>query len=161
VTTRQVSTAQRIAGVSGAVLLASMWLTWYGTRGGMFGGFLDEAGLDTSRNAWQAFRIVDLVLFATAIAAIAFAVTAATATRRGVTAVPAQWVAAAGGVSVLLILYRIVEPPGLILEGSPRPGAFVGLLAAIGVALGGWRAMQEAADRQEPGRAAPGPENKP
>jgi hypothetical protein len=50
---------------------------------------------------------------------------------------------------VLLILYRIISPPdagsapGVSVDVSPAIGIFLGLLAAIGIAYGGYRAMQE------------------
>ena len=55
-----------------------------------------------------------------------------------------------GILSVLLILYRIIDPPGSgdIPDGfdigiSRGIGVFLGLIAAGGIAYGGWRAMEE------------------
>ncbi|HET7573726.1 MAG TPA: hypothetical protein VFJ99_01285, partial [Solirubrobacterales bacterium] len=51
-----------------------------------------------------------------------------------------------GGISALLILYRVISPPDGGFEGvdvSPALGIFLALLAAIGIAYGGYRAMQE------------------
>jgi hypothetical protein len=50
---------------------------------------------------------------------------------------------------VLFILYRLVDPPGggdvagVSIDISPTVGAFLGLLAAVGITYGGYRAMQE------------------
>jgi hypothetical protein len=58
-------------------------------------------------------------------------------------------VAVLGGLSALLILIRIVFPPdlggvgGIHLDATLSLGAFLGLLAACGVAYGGYRAMGE------------------
>src|SRR4051812_50051231 len=55
-------------------------------------------------------------------------------------------VAILGIVSVLLILYRIINPPDADFSGvsvDPAVGIFLGLIAAAGIAFGGYRAMQE------------------
>jgi hypothetical protein len=78
-----------------------------------------------------------------------------------------------GIVSVLLILFRIIDTPtfasigGVSAEGSVKFGIFLSLIAAAGMAFGGWRTMQEegttfgdAADRLSgggPGASPPPP----
>ena len=58
-------------------------------------------------------------------------------------------VAVLGGISALLILFRIISPPdfgsfgGVTVEGTVEFGIFLGLVAAIGIAFGGYRGMQE------------------
>ena len=58
-------------------------------------------------------------------------------------------VAVLGGLSVLLILFRIIDPPGVgsfggvSVDVEPAVGIFLGLIAAAGIAYGGYRAMQE------------------
>ena len=58
-------------------------------------------------------------------------------------------VAALGGFAVLLILYRIVSPPdfgsfgGVTVDATLKFGIFLGLLAAAGIAYGGYSAMRE------------------
>jgi hypothetical protein len=57
-------------------------------------------------------------------------------------------IAVLGAASFALILYRLIERPTIGLgsysvEASPQIGIFLALLAAIGVAFGGWRAMRE------------------
>jgi hypothetical protein len=58
-------------------------------------------------------------------------------------------VAALGGFAVLLILYRIVFPPdfgsfgGVSVDATLKFGIFLGLLAAAGIAYGGYSAMRE------------------
>jgi hypothetical protein len=47
-----------------------------------------------------------------------------------------------GMLSSLLVLYRIINP---VLDAGRKLGLFLGLLAAAGIAAGGWLAMQEAA----------------
>ena len=58
--------------------------------------------------------------------------------------------AAFGILSVILILFRIISPPdggagdfGVELDISRGIGVFLGLIAAGGIAYGGWVGMQE------------------
>ena len=58
-------------------------------------------------------------------------------------------VAALGGLAVLLILYRIIDPPGggsfggVSVDITLKFGIFLGLIAAAGIAYGGYSAMRE------------------
>ncbi|MGB7589441.1 MAG: hypothetical protein WBM00_12120 [Solirubrobacterales bacterium] len=58
-------------------------------------------------------------------------------------------VAGLGGLAVLLILYRIISPPSfgsfgaVSVDGTLKFGIFLGLIAAAGVAFGGYSAMRE------------------
>lgn len=109
---------------------------------------------DVTENAWQAFTFVKWILLLTALAGIRAGV-AAVAMPRGRAAVGATAVTAALGIlSSLLVFYRVLNPIG---EAGREYGLFVGLLAAIGVAAGGWLAIGEGAgSRRAPasGRAA-------
>jgi hypothetical protein len=158
--------AQKIAGAAGLVLLVSLWFSWYGVDvgGGVAESIVEDAGIDTSANAWQSFDIIDLLLFLTALAAIAFAALAAAGRRVDLPVEPAQVVAGLGALSVLAILYRIINQPGPNDAIGLKFGVFLGLLAALGVAYAGWRAMQEgplaahgapAAGRETASRATP------
>jgi hypothetical protein len=67
-----------------------------------------------------------------------------------------------GVVSALLILFRIMDPPGLGTQGfisfdaTVRFPIYLALLAAAGIALGGRLAMYEEARALRPHRPAPG-----
>ncbi len=58
-------------------------------------------------------------------------------------------VAVLGGISTLLVLFRIVDPPGfgsfggVSVDATLEFGIFLGLIAAAGIAYGGYRGMQE------------------
>ena len=67
--------------------------------------------------------------------------------------------AAAGALAVLIILFRILIPGdgpagdlgGLVdLDATRKIGAFLGLIAAGGIAFGGWTAINERASGQAP-----------
>ena len=69
-------------------------------------------GIDTGANAWQAFGFIDIVLFVTILVAIGGAVIAANATSVNTPVAISAITCGLGILSVLLILFRIVDPPG-------------------------------------------------
>jgi hypothetical protein len=133
-------------------LFVLMFVTWYGsevtgqTEGIPFGG------TGTGGNAWQSLNVIPLFL----MLAIAVAVGAALLRLSGSDwkpAVPADAaVAVLGGLATLLILFRIVDPPGfgsfggISVEATLKVGVFLALAAALGIAYGGYRAMRESGD---------------
>lgn len=139
--TSTLSTGEKIAGAAGAILLVFMFvLDWFSVEDtGDFGGL----------NAWQSFGLIDLVLLLAAVAGIALAVIAATQTRVDLPIALSAITAGLGLLSVALIIFRIILTPEFDgggfgdIETDRGIGVFLGLLAAAGVAYGGWTAMQE------------------
>jgi hypothetical protein len=125
-----------IAGLGGVALLVVMFLDWYAAGG----------------SAWQAFSVSDLILALTAVSGIGLAVL--TASRRS----PALPVAASvitstlGALATLLVFYRILNQPGPNEFVEVKLGAFLGFLAVLAVAAGGYLAI-----RDEEGEDAPMP----
>jgi hypothetical protein len=154
-----------LAGISGLVLLISLFLPWFGPSSEAeqvleeAQQISEQAGgtppdpLDLTESAWQAFTIVDLILLVTAIVAILAGVraVAAAASPGGRAAVGATAVTAAlGTIASLLVFYRVLNPIG---EAAREYGLYIGLLAAIGVAAGGWLAISDGpATRRAPPR---------
>jgi hypothetical protein len=127
-----------VAAGSGLALLIFMFVPWY----------RNDRGFDVqSLSAWKAFAVIDLVLFLAAALAIGLgAARAARAMPRDLPASPATIVAGAGALAALLVLYRIVELPDPGVEGveiGRKIGVYLGLIASIGIALGGLTAMSE------------------
>jgi hypothetical protein len=142
--------ADLIAGVAGVVLLVAMFLPWFGASQAadealrdaqqvtqQFGGG-DVKELDLNENAWQAFEFVKFVLAAAAVAGI-LSGAAMFARGRRPAAGPAAVTAGLGMLAALLILYRVIDPPG---EASRQVGLFLGFFAALGIAVGGWLALE-------------------
>ena len=133
-----------IAAVSGVALLIVMYLSWWGAPDTVNGVDVGDAaaafGVDTSVNAWQAADLMDIIWFLTAVAAIALGVIAATATRINMPVAMSTVVAGLGILSLVLIVFRLISPP---YDLDREYGVFLGLLAIIGIAYGGWTAMQE------------------
>ena len=140
----RLSTGEKLAGVAGILLLIIMWLfDWFSVDLGG-GGLVD---VDAGANAWESFGFIDIVLFLTAIAGIALAVTAGSGSRPDMPVALSAVTAGLGILSVVLVAFRIISPPdfgvGDFVDVSRSIGVFLGLIAAGGVAAGGWLAMQE------------------
>ncbi len=135
-----------VAGVAGVLLLIVMFFSWYRV-GGLGGGLTDvlarQSGLDITANAWQSFRLLDILLLITALAGIASAVL--TGTQRSVALPVAASVAvtALGVLATVLVLFRIIDQPGPNAFISVAFGAYLGLLLCALIALGGFMSMRD------------------
>ena len=131
---------ERIAGVSGVALFIFMYLNWFGVNLEIPEGL--GIGIDASFNAWQAFSFIDLVLLLAVIVSVGFAVLGATMRDVSLPVALSALTAGIGIIATLLVIYRIIDPPGG--EGIGREfGVWLGLIACVGITAGGWMAMQE------------------
>lgn len=146
---------EKIAGVAAILLFISMFFAWFGfeTPGNELG-----ISISASFNAWESFDFIDLVLLVTVLVAVGTVLAKAS---DSVIDFPLNAVVAAlGGLSALLVLYRIIDPPA---ELDREWAVFLGLILSALVAYGGYRAMQEegssfgeVGDRFSSGRGGPG-----
>jgi hypothetical protein len=165
------SQGEQIAGLSGVALILIMLLfAWYGLEGAP-----DEVnGID----AFDAYGDwLNLILLATAFSGISLAMFGAAASRLRTPMSLSVVTAALGALSAVLIFIFLLSTPSISF-GAPddfdterKIGVFLGLLAALGIAAGGYLAMQDegtsfqdAADRltergrrERPSAAAPPP----
>lgn len=143
-----------VAGVSGALLFIFMFFSWYGA-GGVADELVEQAqeaaeqlgvpgpeNASTTVNAWESFDIIDLILFVAAAAGIAFAVTALMGVSVELPVAMSAIVTGLGAFAFLLVLYRLINPPG---DGDVdrEIGIYLGLLASAGIGIGGYLGMQE------------------
>ena len=153
--TSRLSFGEMVAGVSGALLLIFMLvLDWWSYDAG------DEVAGSAGFSAFEWLSFLDIVLFLIALVAVAAAVARATGSMPSeLPQPPGLIVAGAGALAVLIILFRILIPGdgpaadlgGLVeLDATRKIGAFLGLIAAGGIAFGGWTAMNERASGQAP-----------
>jgi len=148
--TNRLNQGEMIAAVSALLLLIVMFIfTWFSVDFGQNDLGLG-ASVDTGANAWEAFDFIDIVLFVTILVAIGGALVTANAQSVNTPVAISAITTALGILSVLLILYRIIDPPGSgdIPDGfdigiSRGLGVWLGLILAGGITYGGWRAMQE------------------
>ncbi|MDX6662772.1 MAG: hypothetical protein QOG09_874, partial [Solirubrobacterales bacterium] len=143
-----------IAAVSALLLFIFMFLDWYGLEVSVPGGLPSTtATVGGSGNAWDFLSVIPVILLLTCVIAIGSAALSANGNRLELGVPVSTIITAAGGLAVLLILYRIVDVPGPTNGGTyfgagsvdvtRKIGIFLSLIAAAGVAYGGWRAMQE------------------
>jgi hypothetical protein len=146
------SQGQLIAAASAVLLFIFMFLPWFGLPGvenTLPEGVTDSIDLsgvegieDENFNAWQAENPLDIYLLITIAVALAGVLLAS---RGGGTASPVPLSAATfllGAIATLLILYQVFDVPG---DMDRKIGLFLGLLAAAGVAVGGYLSMQDEA----------------
>jgi len=122
------SSGELVGALSGLGLLVASFLPWYSTG-------------EADATAWQAFTVVDVVIAAAAVAGVSVA---AVVLFRLSVSYPVAGCAVAtlfGGLALVLIAYRLADPPGDDLDREL--GAWLGLVAAAGVAVGGYLGMQE------------------
>ncbi len=129
---RRLRAGEWIAAAAGAVLIVSLFLPWY------------EAGpLDAT--AWEAFSIFDVLLFvAGAIGVGVLLITASQGTAAVGIATQSLAFLITGPIAVATLI-RVLNLPGdLDAAGAGRAAfAWVGLLAALGVAVGSLVAMRD------------------
>jgi hypothetical protein len=124
---RRLRAGEWIAALGGTALLVSLFFTWYSR--------------DEALSAWQAFAITDMLLALVALSALS--VVPVTAAQR-MPAVPLAldaFVALAGKVAVLLVLIRMVSPPG-DAEGLGA-GIWLALAGSAAIVAAGWIAMRD------------------
>lgn len=141
----RLSTGEKVAGGSAVLLFIFMFFDWFTVDFSSGDGLFS---VSAGGNAWEVFSWIDLFMMLTIIVAIAVVVIRISdAIVEPPFSINAA-VAILGGLSVLFILYRIIDPP---IDTGDLPGVdvgraigvYLGLLASAGIAYGGYRAMQE------------------
>jgi hypothetical protein len=144
----RLSTGEKIAGVSAILLFVFMFFDWFGVEVSGVSGFSGSLP-DASGNAWDWLDFIPIVLVITVIAALAMAALRLADSVAEPIVPMSVLVTVLGGISVLLILYRIIDPPGggetlgVEVDVTRKLGVFLGLIAAGLVTYGGYRTMQE------------------
>lgn len=145
----KLSTGEKLSAVSALLLFVFMFFDWFGVEvSGVpgFGGDVSGAG----GSAWDALDMIPIFLMLAIVAAIGVAVIRLTDADLELPVSLNAIVAALGGFAVLLILYRIVDQPGggsdfsgVEVDVTLKLGIFLAFAAAVGIAYGGYRAMEE------------------
>jgi hypothetical protein len=143
---RRLRFGELIAGVSGFVLFISLFLSWYGINIRFLG-----AGVSANFNAWDAFSLIAIILFLVSVVAMGLAVMKALGQKVGLPVAPSVVTAALGALAAILILFRLLVHPADHL--GLRYGIFIGLLAALGVLVGGYQSMREEGTTLEDAKA--------
>jgi hypothetical protein len=164
----KLSTGEKIAGVSAVLLFIFMFFTWFGVEvsGGGFSGSVPGAG----GSAWDALEFIPIVLVIAVVVALVNVFLRLSDSDYEPPVSLNVAVTVLGGLSTLLILFRIIDPPGfgsfggVSVDATLELGIFLGLIAAAGITYGGYRGMQEegssfsgTADKLSGGGTAPPP----
>lgn len=144
--TGRLSQGQMIAAVSAVVLLVAMFLPWIGADVPDLPAGVpvpDDVG-DDSQNIWEGSSL-DVYLLITAIVATLPALLAVSGGAEEFSFVSAATFLLGVVGTILVIAFLTVDFP----DGAERKfGAFIGLLACIAIAYGGFRALQEEVPRE-------------
>lgn len=145
----KLSTGEKLAAVSALLLFVFMFFDWFGVEvSGVpgFGGDVSGAG----GSAWDALDVIPILLMLAIVAAIGVAIIRLTDADLELPVSLNAIVAALGVLAVLLILYRIIDQPGgggdfsgVEVDVTLKLGIFLAFAAAVGIAYGGYRAMEE------------------
>jgi uncharacterized membrane protein YhaH (DUF805 family) len=143
----KLNTGEKVSAVSAILLFIFMFFDWFGVEvsgSGFSGEFSGSGG-----SAWDALDVIPIFLMLAIVAAIGVAVIRLTDADLEPPVSLNAIVTALGGLAVLLILYRIISPPdfgsfgGVSIDATLKFGIFLGLIAAGGIAYGGYSAMRE------------------
>ncbi|HET6999386.1 MAG TPA: hypothetical protein VFI03_12455 [Solirubrobacterales bacterium] len=144
----KLNTGEKIAGVSAVLLFIFMFFDWFGVEISGEGGSV-SFGSGAGGSAWDALDFIPIILVITIVIALVNVFLRLSDSDYEPPVSMNVAVAVLGGLSVLLILYRIISPPGfgtfggVSVDATLEFGIFLGLLAAIGIAFGGYKGMQE------------------
>jgi hypothetical protein len=164
----KLNTGEKISAVSAILLFVFMFFDWFGVKVSGVPGFSGDITGSGGGSAWDALDVIPIFLMLAIVVALGVAVVRLTDADLEPPVSMNAIVAALGGLAVLLILYRIVSPPdfgsfgGVTVDATLKFGIFLGLIAAAGIAYGGYSAMREegatfgdAADRLSGGGRPP------
>jgi hypothetical protein len=165
----KLSPGEKIAGGSAIALFFFMFFDWFGAEVSGVNGFSGSVS-GSAGNAWDTLDFIPIILLITVIAALVM-VGLRLADSAYEPPIPMSTIVTVlGAISVLLILFRIIVPPtfasfgGVSVDATLSFGIFLGLIAAGGIAYGGYSTMREegitfsdTADRLSSGGSTPPP----
>jgi hypothetical protein len=125
-------------------LLVLMFLTkWYGVAG-VPDPSAARPALSTAENGWDGLSVVRWVMLVTIIAAVGSVVLHVSQDSHGTQTDTSRWVAGLGALTSALLVYRVlIALPAASEVIDQKLGAVLGLLCALGIAMGGWESMRE------------------
>ncbi len=144
----KLNTGEKVAAISAVLLFIFMFFTWFGVEVSGVGGFSGSVP-GAGGSAFDALEFIPVILVITILAALAVAALRLTDSAYEPPVSMNAIVTVLGGLSVLLILFRIIDPPsfgsfgGVSVSGTVEIGIFLGLIAAAGITYGGYLAMKE------------------
>jgi hypothetical protein len=131
-----------ISAASALMLAAIMFgLEWFGAVGLPRSR---RSGIETAENAWHMLTVTRWFMLAAIGVALGSVVLHATQRSHGTKTDTGLVTAAVGTITAALLAYQVlIDLPGSSSVVDIKIGAYLGLLAAIGIALGGWDSVRE------------------
>lgn len=134
---RRLSWGDWLAASCGVLQIVALFLPWY------------SAG-DQSASAWKAMAFDDVILFVAALLAIAAALTVALRRVSSLSVAATSLALLPAAVGFIVTVYRLVSPAPPV-DVSLEVGAWLALLASIGIVVGAWNgAVDEGPARRNP-----------
>jgi hypothetical protein len=130
--------------IGALLLLALMFLTkWYGVAG-VPDPSAARPAVSTAENAWTGLSSVRWVMLITIMAALGSVVLHASQRSHGARTDTSRALAGLGSLTSVLLLYRVlIDLPDASRVIDQKLGAFLGLICALGIALGGFESIRE------------------
>jgi hypothetical protein len=124
---RRLRLGEWLAGVSGLALVVLLFVPWY------------QRGAEPL-SAWGAFAVIDVVLLLVGLLAVAVAVTCALYSSPPIPMATSSMSLIGGIVATVLMLVRLAFLPD---ADARLAGAWLGLIAVLGAAVGAWMALRD------------------
>lgn len=139
----RLGSGERLACVSAALLLGSMFFVWFGVKASNTSHllFAVQAG-GAGKSVWEALGVTPVILTVTIVAVFVVAGLRLTNVVQGFAVGFDAVSGILGAISSVLILWGIVAPPvfatemSIKIEGTARWPMFLALAAAVGIAVG-------------------------
>jgi hypothetical protein len=144
----KLSRGEKIAGASAVALFIFTFFDWF-TVSVSGAGSAFTSGAIGAGSAWDALDNIPIFLMFTILVVLAVVGLRLSDSDFEPPISPSVVVVVLGAISVLLILFRIIDTPGggsfagVSVNVSPTFGIFISLIAAAGITYGGYEAMKE------------------
>ena len=143
-----------------ALLFLLLTAKWYGVVG--LPHSADRSGIQTAAGAWSELAVLRWLILATALVAVGASILHFTQRSHGTQSDLSPAIATLGTLTSLGLIYRVlIDPPSPRSVVDVKLGAYVALLSAVAIALGGIESMREVRDRRRAtaGRSRPRAQN--
>jgi hypothetical protein len=138
-----------VSAAGAVVLLALMFLAeWYGVD-----GIPGRSQVSSAENAWHGLTVVRWLMLLTIVAALGSLLIHATQRNHGVQTETAGVVAVLGTLTAVVLTWRVLivlPSPAAVVD--QKLGAYLGVLSAYAIALGGYDSIRSAGARPPVGR---------
>ena len=132
-----------LAGVGGIALLAVMFAPWYRFLEGVYVGSRTIAPNDTDQSAWQALTVSLVPLVLVALLGITMLATTVFQRTQAWPVAAEVFTAFFGTITSIIVLVRLVNPPGPNFAADRLWGAWVGTLLVLAITVGAWWSMRD------------------